>query len=139
MSSNHAAPLVVAINHAPEVLSLLDDLLTEEGYRVITRSHLDRDLQDLRDTNPDLLIIDYMWPHDDDNWAILQLVRLDRDLKDVPIVLCTGAVVETRSMAEHLAEMQIHVVWTPFNLEGLLTAIERALQREPAERVDPLA
>ncbi|MGN6031513.1 MAG: response regulator [Thermomicrobiales bacterium] len=129
---------IVAINHAPEVLALLDDLLTEEGYRVTTRSHLDRDLQDLHDLEPDLIVIDYMWPTEDDNWALLQLIRLDPVIKAIPIILCTGAVAETRSMAEHLAQMQVHVVWKPFNLDDLLKAITGALERKPAEKVDPL-
>jgi CheY-like chemotaxis protein len=138
MASAASRAHIVAINHAPEVLALLNDLLTEEGYRVTTRSHLDRDMQDLRDLAPDLIMIDYMWPRDDDNWALLQLIRLDPQLTTVPIILCTGAVVETRSMAEHLAQMQIHVVWKPFDLDQLLKAITTALQHQTADPVEPL-
>lgn len=138
MAVNGKQPHIVAINHSPDVLGLLADLLSEEGYRVTTRSHLDRSLGEFRDLAPDLFIVDYMWPTDDDNWSILQLIRLDPVLKSVPIILCTGAVAETRGLAEHLVEMQIHVVWKPFELEQLLRAITAALHRDPALRIDPL-
>ncbi|HEU0164282.1 MAG TPA: response regulator [Thermomicrobiales bacterium] len=122
-----AQPHILAINHSPEVLTLLEELLREEGYRVTTRSHLDRDLRDFSTVSPDLIVIDYMWATDDDNWSLLQLLRMNPATRDIPIVLCTGAVREAQALESHLFEMRIRVVYKPFDIGVLLGVIADAL------------
>lgn len=70
---NHEAPLhILSINHSPDLLSLMRELLEEEGFRVTTQSHLDKDLGEVARLSPDLIILDYMWRNDDLNWTLLQ-------------------------------------------------------------------
>lgn len=61
VSLDSKQPHILAINHAPDLLLLLQDLLTDEGYRVTIQSHLERDLKVFDEIAPDLIIIDYMW------------------------------------------------------------------------------
>lgn len=77
ISSNGQQPHILAINHSPDLLHLLQDLLTDEGYRVTIQSHLERDLQNFDQLAPDLIVIDYMWETTDDNWSLLQILRLN--------------------------------------------------------------
>jgi CheY-like chemotaxis protein len=121
---------IVSINVSPDVLALLELILNDEGYRVTSRSYEDLGLPELEALAPDLILIDYMWPSDDDNWALLRRIRLTRTLRSVPIVLCTGAIAETRSMASHLATMQVHILWQPFDLDQLLGTVDAALNNQ---------
>lgn len=65
----------------------------------------------------------------DDNWSLLQLLRLNTSTKHTPIVLCTGAVMQAEALNEHLREMRIDVVLKPFDIDRLLTVISEALAR----------
>jgi CheY-like chemotaxis protein len=131
MSADHQAPHILCINHSPEVLGLLRDLLEEEGYRVTTQSHTDRDLDHVVDLHPDLITLDYMWSSFDDDWSFLQLLRLDRRTRAIPMILCTGAVREVQALEEHLMTMGVSVVFKPFDIEQFVAAVNETLGIEP--------
>jgi CheY-like chemotaxis protein len=135
--SHSPQPHIVSIAPSRDLLTLLELILTDEAYRVTSVLNCAVTLNTLRAAKPDLLLIDYMWPTDDDNWALLRQVRLDRDLRSVPIVLCTGAIDETVPLLTHLATMDVHVVWQPFDIDQLLAVVDRALRQEAPEGVDP--
>jgi len=135
--STSLSPHIVSINHSGDVLTLLELILTDEGYRVTSALHCDTTHRTLRAAKPDLLLIDYLWPSDDDSWALLRQVRRDRTLRSVPIVLCTGAIDETLPLLTHLATMGVRVIWQPFDLDQLLTAVTRGLHHDSPEAFDP--
>ncbi len=112
----------------------------EEGYKVTLRSHLDQDLPEINLIAPDLIIIDYMWATTDDNWSMLQLLRLNTATRETPIVLCTGAIKEAISLNEHLREMNIDVVLKPFDIDRFLKVIAGAIERhsKQEESTDPV-
>jgi len=134
-AANGQQPHILAVSHFPDLLELWRDLLTEEGYRVTTQSHLERDLAEVNRLSPDLVMIDSMWGTTDDNWSLLQLLRLNPPTASTPIVLCTGAVREAVALAEHLREMRIDVVLKPFDIERLLSVIAVALARDPSAQI----
>jgi CheY-like chemotaxis protein len=121
----------VCINHSPEVLGLLQELLEGDGYRVTTRSHTDKDLDAIVALAPDLITLDYMWPTVDDDWAFLQLLRLDRRTAPIPLLLCTGAVREVEALGSHLREMGVAVVFKPFDIDQLLQAVRETRANTP--------
>lgn len=119
---------ILALNDSPEILSVLRELLDEEGYRVTTRSRLVKNLDEIRELAPDLIILDYMWADEDTGWATLQLLRMDRDLAKVPIILCTGAKREVGGISEQLSDLGVRIVLKPFDIDALLEAIADALR-----------
>jgi CheY-like chemotaxis protein len=135
-SSNGHQPHILAINHSTDLVDLLRDLLTDEGYRVTIQSHLERDLAQFNHLSPDLIMIDYMWATTDENWSLLQLLRLNPPTASTPIVLCTGAIKEAMELAEHLREMRVDVVLKPFDIERLLKVIAAALARDPSAQLE---
>ena len=118
---------VLAINNDQAVLALFRDLLEEEGYRVSTQAYADKDLASIKALAPDLIVLDYMWPGEDAGWALLQMLRMDRDTAAIPIVLCTGAKREVEALDGHLQDMGVRVVLKPFNIDHLVDAIAEAL------------
>lgn len=118
---------ILAMNESDDVLELFRELLEEEGYRVTTQSYVDKDLDAIRDLNPDLIILDYMWDHEDSGWALLQMAKMSRKTKSIPIVLCTGAVKQVSELEAHLLDMKIRVVLKPFDIDHLLEVIAREL------------
>jgi two-component system, OmpR family, response regulator VicR len=134
MTANGQQPHIVCINHSPEVLDLLQELLEGDGYRVTTRSHTDKDLDAIVALAPDLITLDYMWSSVDDDWTFLQLLRLDRRTAQIPLLLCTGAVREVEALGSHLREMGVAVVFKPFDIDQLLQAVQETLAREVAPK-----
>ncbi len=122
-------PHILSINHSPDLLKLMRELLEDEGFRVSTQSHLDKDLGEVAELAPDLIIIDYMWRHDDLNWSLLQMLRMDRRTKHISVILCTGAVREVKELQSHLDDMQITVVLKPFDIDYLVSVIRSTLER----------
>jgi len=124
---------ILAIDNSQAVLDLFRELLEGEGYRVSIQSYVDKDLDAIKDLTPDLIILDYMWGAEDGGWSLLQLLRMDPGTKDIPIVLCTGAVAEAGELQPHLEEMDVRVVLKPFDLDDLLGAIRAALDSHASE------
>lgn len=127
-------PHILAINNDQCVLELLRDLLVEEGYRVSIRTYIERDLDGIKRLAPDLIVLDYMWATEDASWSLLQMLRMDRQTAEIPVVLCTGAAREVAALQGQLEKMDIRVVLKPFNIDRLVETIVRALaaDRSPA-------
>lgn len=118
---------ILAINNSVDVLALFAELLQDEGYRVSTRTYVDKDLNAIEELAPDLIILDYMWAAEDFGWSLLQMLRMNRGTADMPIILCTGALAHVRETENHLMTMKIEVVYKPFQIDHLLDVIQRVL------------
>jgi CheY-like chemotaxis protein len=132
MNADGQQPHILCIDHTPEILHLLQELLQEDGFRVTTRSHVDKDLEEIVRLAPDLITLDYMWSSADEDWAYLQLLKLDRRTAPIPVVLCTGAVREVAGLAEHLQRLHVTVVLKPFPIDVLVHAVQDSLGRPEA-------
>jgi CheY-like chemotaxis protein len=124
-----AQPHVLTINNSEDVLTLFRELLGEEGFRVSTQAYALKNLDEVKRLAPDCIILDYMWAEEDSGWSMLQMLRMDRRTKQIPIVLCTGAVREVEAMEGHLADMGIRVVLKPFDIDHLVATVNQALGR----------
>ncbi len=119
---------ILVVNHAPEILDLVKELLEDDGYRVTTRSRDAVGVDDIVDLHPDLIVLDYMWSSSDADWSLLNLLRIDRRTRDIPVVLCTAAVRQVREMEAHLDAMGVRVVLKPFDIDHLIDTVRQALE-----------
>jgi len=125
-------PHILAINNDPAVLALFRDLLEEAGYQASTQNYVDRDLAQIKELKPDLVVLDYMWANEDASWSLLQMLRMDPATTAIPIILCTGAVHEVKALEQHLIAMGVTVVLKPFNIDQLVDAIRERLGADRA-------
>jgi CheY-like chemotaxis protein len=74
-----------------DVLAVIVETLEPEGYRVLTACDGDAALQIARDERPDLVVLDWMMPHQD-GLSVCRALRQEPDpkLAAVPVVLITG-------------------------------------------------
>jgi CheY-like chemotaxis protein len=120
---------VLIINDTQEILSLMAELLEEEGYRVTTWLAL-LDMDKVKALAPDVVVQDLLFEGmQETGWKFLQLMRLDPELARIPLILCTAAVrtINEPEMAEQLDRLGVSVVLKPFLIEDLLSAIAGAL------------
>lgn len=132
MHPDGQAPHILVTNHSPEILELMRDLLTGEGYRVTIASRDAQTLDTIAAIGPDLIVIDYMWPSSDNEWTLLNLLRIDPRTRSIPCILCTGALAQVRGMEDHLRAMGIRVVYKPFDIGVLVGEVRAALNEAAA-------
>ena len=128
MHPDDRAPRILVANHAPEILELMRELLSEAGYRVLTVPRDGQNVDSIVALEPDLIVIDYMWPSSDNEWTLLNLLRIDRRTREIPVILCTSAVRHVQEMSHHLARVGVRVVFKPFDIDDLLKQIAEALE-----------
>ena len=110
---------VLVINDTPEILDLFRDLLGDEGYRVSTdnfQAPFDQKLDDVKKLRPG---------GEGFGWQFLQLLKMDRETRDIPILVCTAAVQQVSELQNHLDQMGVAVVIKPFDVDVLLAEIAK--------------
>ena len=116
-------PRITVVNDNPEFLELMNALLEQDsGYDVTTidADTLD-DVEPIRTSQPDLLIIDLRWRRDGlAGWDVLLAVRADSELEQLPIILCTGDLQSLEEHAQTIADdVKVATLQKPFHVEDL--------------------
>jgi CheY-like chemotaxis protein len=126
---------ILVVNDDQAILSLFQDLLGEEGYKV-TLDKFGRQtselLESIRQLEPDLVIMDFIIGHEDSGWQLLQAAKMDRATRDIPAIVCTGAVRQVTELSEHLDAMGVHVVLKPFDIDHLLDIVASTWESQDA-------
>jgi DNA-binding response OmpR family regulator len=126
---------IVVINDNPDFLEVMADLLHDHRYAAtVIDGDRDNALELVRAAEPDGLIIDLRLGRDElHGWDILQEIRSDAELSDLPTVICSGDLEALASVVEMSAGMRrIATISKPFAIEEMLATLESVLQREPA-------
>ncbi len=127
-SSNASSqPHILVIDHAPDLLTLYEEMLGDEGYRVTTSPIVSESLRAIEDQVPDLIILDYLWASADDEWSVLQAIRSHPATVDVPVLLCTGAIAHVAGTKDQLAHLNVDVIQKPFQIDDLFCTLRRIL------------
>ncbi len=122
---------ILVVNDTVEILGLFREILEEEGYRVSLYSFAFRDLDEIKENRPDLIILDFIIGGEDHGWQLLQKLKMDRETATIPIIVCTAAVRLVRDLEGHLKEKGVGVVLKPFDIDDLLREIDSCwAQRE---------
>lgn len=119
---------VFVINDTVAILELFRSLLEDEGYRVTTDGfsvELVEMLGRVKDDRPDVIILDFVILDEGKGWQFLQLLKMDREARDIPVVVCTAAAKLVEELQTHLDTMGVVVVLKPFDIDHLLQELEK--------------
>jgi len=120
--------IIAVVDDDADISSMVDDLLTDEGYQVICYGDSASLLNGLADTPPKLLILDLHLEQYTSGWEILTEIR-HRAIHDlVPIIVTTTDDEFGPDQQEHLRSLNATVFYKPFDLEPLLTTIRQVLR-----------
>lgn len=97
--------------------------LEDEGYRVVLAANGRQALERLEESEPDLIVADYMMPIMD-GAAMGAAVRAHPDHRDIPIIM-TSAVGEA-AVRQRFADFQAYLR-KPFRIDELLQTVRRLL------------
>jgi two-component system KDP operon response regulator KdpE len=116
-------PLVLVADHQPEITKLVTMSLENEGFRVIAALDGPSALEQLSDTNPDVLLLDVMMPV----MSGMDVLREVRANHPVPVILLSARG-STASISEGLDLGADDYIVKPFNTAELAARI-RAVMR----------
>lgn len=108
-------------------LELMQELLHDEGYEVVTLHASDETYREVKRAAPDVVILDMTLEHPDSGWLVLQMLKLDPETTKTPVIVCSADVLLLREREEQIVAMGCYVVEKPFNLETLLSTLSEAL------------
>ena len=90
MTVSRPALTILVVDDEPTLVETLAELLTWEGYRVVTASNGRLALASMRAARPDLVIMDYMMPVLD-GLQTIEAMRADPSLESLKVILTTAA------------------------------------------------
>lgn len=130
--SNRAKPgrgkRVLIVNDTQEILELFQAILEEMGFAVEIMSYAPRELQQVREVDPDIVILDLIFGQRElEGWQLLQKLRMDRQFETLPVIVCSAAVQEVAEQEGYLTEQGVLVVLKPFTVSQLEEAVRRAV------------
>jgi DNA-binding response OmpR family regulator len=122
-------PLVPVVNDTQEILDLFREILEEEGYDVALSSYGSQEVAGIQEIDPDLVILDFIMGGEEQGWQLLQKIRMNRETRDLPIIVCTGAIRLAKELEGHLTTKGVGLVLKSFDIDDLLVEVGKFLSR----------
>ena len=129
------ATKVLVVEDDPSVRGLLQTLLSAEGYEVVTASDGLAGLVKASAANPALVLLDLMMP-DLGGVRVLEEMRGDPELSQIPVIVVTGKSDAVPGMREVLGEDNVFL--KPFGVGELLARVGTVTGGPEAGGADPL-
>lgn len=118
---------VLLINDQPEFLWQLAAVLADEDYRVTALRLPPPDLATLQQTHPDVIVLDIPARRDEAVLTFLRTLAPDPSVVSLPLVVTFPLQVDTLLATAGIPDRMMTVVFSPYRLDTLVTAIETTL------------
>ena len=118
---------ILVIDDEEDIRELLEYNLTKEGFRVYTQPDGSNGLKMIRERRPDLIILDLMLPGLD-GLDVCRIVKNDKDLNHIPIVMLT-AKGEEEDVITGLELGADDYITKPFSMYILIARIKAIFRR----------
>jgi DNA-binding response OmpR family regulator len=119
-------PTIVCIEDEKEMIDLIRLILARYGYEVIGALGGRLGIEKVSDVKPDLVLLDLMMP-EVDGWAVLQRMRADKELQDIPVLIVTAKASELdRVFGLEVARVDGYIT-KPFGPRELVKHVQDAL------------
>jgi DNA-binding response OmpR family regulator len=109
------------------IVELMQDLLQDEGYSVTVLQHAANVYEEIRQTLPDLVILDITLECPGDGWLTLDKLTHNAETSQVPVIICSADVRALRARQDDLGVLGCVSIEKPFDIDTLLTAIQEGL------------
>lgn len=129
-------PLVSVVEHDSMLGMLLLEVLTEEGYAVELWTESLGAYEDIRRTQPDVVILALWLRQRGDGWQVVDALQRDPATRQIPVIVCADDPLLLQSAASCSAGRPAAVLEKPFDLDVLLDVAAEVLNGSaaPAER-----
>jgi CheY-like chemotaxis protein len=122
---------VLVVDDEPDVLLLCRVNLEFEGYEVVEASDGEQAMERLSEQTFDVMLLDVMMPKMD-GWQVLEAVKADDELKDLPVVMLT-AKVQDQDQIRGWSQGAADYITKPFSPLALSQVLQDVLATDPEE------
>ena len=125
--SPDAIKSIVVLNNSRDLPRLLEGLLEEEGYEVDILHAAEDAHRRVTNRNPSLVILDMVLENPNNTWQLLQILKLDPNTKDIPVVVCSA---DSAYHEEHIAQLDLsgcYILHKPFDPNDLRNLVQETL------------
>ncbi|HEC21808.1 MAG TPA: response regulator [Chloroflexi bacterium] len=124
--------VLIYIEDEPAMIELVKLILEGHGYQVIAATGGQEGLDVIRETKPDLVLLDLMMP-DMNGWDVYQQMKADEYMKGIPVIVVTAKAQNIdKVLGLHVAKVQDYVT-KPFSPAQLLSSVRRVLGEDVEE------
>jgi DNA-binding response OmpR family regulator len=121
------SPVILIVEDDDDIRGALNRFFSDEGYLALEAPNRAKALRVLTTLRPDLVTLDLSLP-DGSGADILQQIRASSDLTTIKVVIMSA----NRIIPLAIRELADAVVAKPFDLEPLLSLVERLIASGPA-------
>jgi CheY-like chemotaxis protein len=116
-------PRIAVVNDDTAFLQLMQQVLADEGYETLIHIVGATAHDFVRIELPDLVILDVRMDDPQSGWQVLELMRLDRETIDIPVIVCSADSIQLAAKADHLRKHSAIPLEKPFDLYELLDLV----------------
>jgi DNA-binding response OmpR family regulator len=123
-----ADPLIGIANHDPVLLRLLAQVLKDAGFRTVTLPEGTTAYDEIKNRRPDLIVLDTWLESRESGWMLFQVLRLDQETRDIPVLICSSDLDEFEKRAAALERHErIGVLNKPYDIDVLVKRVHQML------------
>jgi signal transduction histidine kinase/DNA-binding response OmpR family regulator len=123
-SSSEQQKSIMVIEDDPQVISLYQRYLQNQGFKVIPVTDATKAVQQALDSTPDAITLDIMMPNMD-GWQVLHALKSSPQTRDIPVIVCS--ILEEEKKGFNLGATDYLV--KPILQDDLIKALDRLSQR----------
>ena len=119
---------VVCIEDDPDMITLIDLMLKRADVELIGAIDGEQGLAAIRNSKPDLVLLDLMLPGID-GWEVYQQMKTEDELRDIPVIVVTArAQPIDKVIGLHIAKVDDYLT-KPLGPQQLRRSVDRVLGR----------
>jgi two-component system, OmpR family, response regulator VicR len=122
---------ILCIDDEPDLIELFQIILRRKGYVVSGANGGEEGLNKIRETRPDLVLLDLMMS-DLGGWEVYQQMKADEELKVIPVIIVTAKVQKIdQVLGLRIAQVDDYIS-KPFSPADLIKRVEKVLAKPKA-------
>ena len=126
-----AGPLIGIADHDPVLIRLLATVLEDAGFQTVHLPEGTGAYDEVKKRKPDLIVLDTWLESREAGWMLFQVLRLDPETRDLPVLICSSDLDEFEKRAAALDEhSHVGVLHKPFDIDIFLRSVQRLLAGE---------
>lgn len=118
--------LILIVDDEEHILNSLKIYLGMEGFETATADRGEKALSLMKEVKPSLILLDVMMP-EMDGFEVLDSIRKDPDLKDIPVVMLTAKSQDEDILRGYNEKVSSYMT-KPFNLDELVKTINMIIK-----------
>jgi CheY-like chemotaxis protein len=121
---------IIVANDDRSILEMMQQILedesygADESYRVMVSNDSDQACRLIKETLPDLAILDVRMPGSR-HWQVLDAIKRDLATASVPVLVCSASVWEMQTAEVRLRTQGCDLLYMPFDIDLLLEKVSR--------------